>query len=197
MVCESMRYKEISHYFGQRHADNDPPTPRITLLQNWWSTLSYALMRDDANPRRIGVLGMVLFQNVPVDNSQAVIRQVPAQYGRHLLELFNMRDLNINSEGPGKLYGAITAINQLQSDSIYKRGREDHESIEAGQNATLTGPSRTISAADYFTINFNLKDRDASSADDEVAQSQIIWNANDQTNNYGKLRTETINGPFG
>lgn len=216
MVCESMRFKEIYDYFGRRYADNFKPTERITLLENWWSALSYALMWDDTHPRRgvlhlekpnpldittidqvVEVLAMVLFQTVPVNNVQAAIGQDSTQNGRYLVELFDMRILNINGEGPSKIYGAITAANGLQSEFIYNRDREDHESIEAGQNATLTGPSRTISATDYFTIDFNLEDRDAPSADDEVAQSRIAWNANDQTNNYDKLRTETINGPSG
>ncbi|KAJ5260481.1 Ribosome-inactivating protein [Penicillium angulare] len=96
-----------------------------------------------------------------------------------------------------KFYGTITAINGLQSDSIYNRDRKDHESIETGQNAITTGPSRNISAADDFAIDFNLKDSNAPSANEEVAQSRIAWNANDQTNYYGKLRTETINGSSG
>ncbi|KAE8333433.1 hypothetical protein BDV39DRAFT_199159 [Aspergillus sergii] len=108
-----------------------------------------------------------------------------------------MRILNINGEGPGKFYGAIIAANGLQNDSIYSRDREDHESIEPGQHATLTGPSRTISAIDDFNLDFNLKNRDAPSADYEVANRQIAWNANDQTNKHDEFRTETINGPSG
>ncbi|CAL5441468.1 unnamed protein product [Camellia sinensis] len=51
-----------------------------------------------------------------------------------------------------KLYGTITITDGQSSQSIYNRSRDHYESISPGQIALLTGPARSISACDSFTM---------------------------------------------
>jgi hypothetical protein len=117
--------------------------------------------------------------------------------GRPLVEVFYVRISNIDGEDPCQLYGTVTAIDGLQSYYIYNRDRGNYESISSGEHATLTGPSRAISAAGDFIIDFNLMDRDSLSPDDEISRGQIAWNVYDHTNVYDKLRVDTISGKYG
>ncbi|KAJ5105020.1 Ribosome-inactivating protein [Penicillium alfredii] len=218
MISESLRFVEIRRGIYNNYTQSIEPSKkpdlleRFKLLENKWDDLSLAvqypgekLHLSDETSKKLKMetieqvkraLGMALYMTVP-KKGKAAIGKATTQNGRHLVEFFDMRILNINSEGPGKVYGAIIAANGLQNDYVYSRDREDHESIEPGQYATLTGPSRTISAIDDFNLDFNLKSRDALSAEDEVANSRIAWNATDQANKYDEVRTDIINGPSG
>ncbi|CAL5444789.1 unnamed protein product [Camellia sinensis] len=51
-----------------------------------------------------------------------------------------------------KLYGTFTVTDGQSSQSIYNRSRDHYESISPGQIALLTGPTRSISACDSFTM---------------------------------------------
>ncbi|KAI8015047.1 hypothetical protein LOK49_LG05G00042 [Camellia lanceoleosa] len=84
--------------------------------------------------------------------------------GRLMVEVFSMRINHIDGE---KLYGIITVTDGLGTQSIYNRSRYHYESISPGQTALLTGPARSISASDSFTIDVALKDKDKLSPDDD------------------------------
>ncbi|KAJ5110363.1 Ribosome-inactivating protein [Penicillium alfredii] len=218
MISESLRFTEIRIGICKYYAPSIDPTKqsellgRFEFLENDWDPLSLALqypgeklhlsdetakkLKIETIQQVIRALGMALYKTVP-NNVEAAIWKAATQNGRQLVEFFDMRILKINGGCPGKVYGAIIAANGLQIDYIYSRDRKDHESIEPGQHVTLTGPSRTLSAIDHFNLDFNLRNRDAPSADDEVANNRIAWNANNQANKYNEFRTDTINGPFG
>ena len=198
MICESMRLKKICghivHYYDD---ENMPRLPLIEQLENSWATLSAALFahdKDDKTRVPENIRRELEIEDYPgIVEVLGILHQAAPR-----VEVFDMRILDINGEGEdrGQLYGTVTAVNGLQSVCIYRRDREDHESIEAGQHASLNGPSRAISASDGFTIDFNLMNKGAPSPNDQIARSQIAWNSNDQTNKYDELRTGIINGDY-
>ncbi|KAL7265713.1 hypothetical protein ACSBR1_003489 [Camellia fascicularis] len=87
--------------------------------------------------------------------------------GRPMVEVFSVRINHIDGE---KLYGTITVTDGLSTQSIYNRSRDHYESISLGQTTLLTGPARSISASDSFTIDVALKDKDKLSPDDDVSK---------------------------
>lgn len=121
---------------------------------------------------------------------------IPAD-GRPLDEVFSVCILNIENENPGELCGTITATDCLQSYFIYNRGRENSEPVSVRDYATLTGPSRALSAADNFILDFNLKDYVNISFEDEVSRGLIEWNAYDYTNVYDEVQTLDNKGNYG
>lgn len=199
MVCESVRLEAICDHIVTHYYSDDNPHPQIEQLENLWSGLSAALFAHDQNPQTPIPNNIPIGLNITTYPGIVEVLGILHQARPRLVEVFDMRILNINGEGEdrGQLYGTVTAANGLQSDCIYRRDREDHESIEAGQHASLNGPSRTISASDDFTIDFNLMNKGAPSPNDQIARSRIAWNANDQTNKYDELRTDTINSHYG
>ncbi|KAF5731593.1 60 kDa jasmonate-induced protein-like isoform X2 [Tripterygium wilfordii] len=182
-------------------------------LAHSWGSLSAALFRADAYPqqgfqlpenhvqllpdveRRIttiaeaaAILGILLGlcfrgsgpQRFPrmADNAQSCLR------GRPLVEVFSVRINNIDDENLGDLYGTIIVADGLNSQYIYNRTRDNVESIKAGDNATLTGPNRSILAYGDFTIRVVLTDKDTWSWDDEIINQEISWNPYDIGNVY-------------
>lgn len=117
--------------------------------------------------------------------------------GRPLVEIFDVRILNIDGEDPGDLYGTIKATDGLNSSYVYNRDSGDYEKVGPGGTATLTGPARAISAAGEFVIDFDLKDHDSLSPDDEISRGQIIWNPYDFTNVFDIVQTAEIKGQYG
>ncbi|GKZ18511.1 hypothetical protein AbraIFM66951_003391 [Aspergillus brasiliensis] len=223
MVCESMRFTEICETIASHYDRSIVPGERILELENSWGALSGAVLHHDDNPegtarlrvaphvlgieyipQAVAVLGILLRRHAASGprlpravDIQVAVRQCLILPGRSLVEVFNMRIVNIDNEDPGQLYGVVTATDGLQRYSVYRRSRENYQSVRPGQYATLTGPSRAISAADDFTIDFNLMDRDTLFPDDEVAHTRITWNVYDHTNTYNELQRALISGHYG
>ncbi|KAI1084836.1 ribosome-inactivating protein [Whalleya microplaca] len=220
MICESMRFTVISNAIFNNYSEF-LPTPLILALENGWGALCFAILHHDNDPttfrltrpnamgidtlaqavvavailvrvNAIGGFGLQLGVDMEAPVGRALILN-----GRPLVEIFSVRILHIDGEDPGQLYGTIRATDGLQSYLIYDRDRENAESISTGEHATLTGPSRAISAAGDFTIDFDLKDRDFISQDDEISRGQFAWNVYDHTNILDTLRAETITGDNG
>ncbi|KAK3935703.1 protein synthesis inhibitor I [Diplogelasinospora grovesii] len=222
MVCESMRFRFITDTIANNWANSFQPSDRIVALENGWGLLSGALLHADndptgpirlVRPNSIGinsiadailVLGILLRQHATPRSKplgdvamETAAGQTLILDGRPLVEVFYVRILNIDGEDPGQLYGTITATDGLQSYYIYNRNSGNHEPVSPGGLATLTGPSRAISAAGDFFIDFNLMDHDSLSPDDEISRSQVAWNVYDHTNVYDMVRTTTIGGKYG
>lgn len=224
MISESMRFRTISDAIDENYYSGFLPPDHIQALENGWGDLSNAVLRHNNNPQddsiqlpadnRMGIttlhaailaLGILLIRgSKPRDprprrdvDMETTAGQALIFDGRPLVEVFYVRILNIDGEDPGQLYGTVTATDGLQSYYIYNRDRGDYESISPGEHATLTGPSRAISAAGDFIIDFNLMDSDSLSPDDEISRGQIAWNVYDYTNVYDKLQTDTISGKYG
>ncbi|KAL7225698.1 hypothetical protein ACSBR1_020953 [Camellia fascicularis] len=113
---------------------------------------------------------------------------------RPKVEVFSVRMNHIDG---AKLYGTITVTDGQSSQSIYNRSRDHYESISPGQTALLTGPARSISACDSFTIDVALKDKDKLSPDDDVSSEQIPWNVYNITNKYDEPLYEDVPGKNG
>ena len=118
--------------------------------------------------------------------------------GRTLLEVFWVRIERIDDENPGDLYGTIKAFDGLGSLDLYNRDRSNYESIRPGQNATLTGPSRSVLATDGFTLDLQLWDKDSdASPDDNVVNEKISWNPFDLGNKYDETISQRVDGTYG
>ncbi|CAL5391801.1 unnamed protein product [Camellia sinensis] len=113
--------------------------------------------------------------------------------GRPMVEVFSVRINRIDGE---KLYGTITVTDGLSTQFIYNRSRDHYESISPGETALLTGPARSISASDSFTIDVALKDKDKLSPDDDVSSEQIPWNVYD-SNKYNEPLYDDVPGKNG
>lgn len=115
-----------------------------------------------------------------------------------LVEVFYVSVDDIYGEKPGNLYGTITINYSHGSEIIYNRTRDDYESIYPGQNVLLIGPARAIFAYDSFSIDVDLKDKDAGlDPDDEVSRRQIGWNVYNTTNSYDEFISRKIDCQFG
>ena len=183
-------------YAIQRHAiDNLEPLPRSTLITS---------MEIQDWPGLIATLGLLLWCPLTNPRLQRDVFVAPTEgkalilHGRPLVEIFSVRILNIDNENPGDLYGKIKATDGLWSSYIFKRDRSHYQSIRPGHDITLTGPSRAISAAGEFVIEFDLTDYDGDpSPDDEISRGKIVWNPYDFTNVFDAIKTEIIAGKHG
>jgi hypothetical protein len=138
----------------------------------------------------VAILGVLLGGSITV-----LFRQPQAEaQGQPMVEVFSVRINHINGENPTSLYGTITVTDGLGSQYIYNREKEDSKSIHPGDNVFLTGPARSISAYDSFTINLALIDKNT---DHEVSKGQISWNVYNTTNEYDKLLSEDVHGEYG
>lgn len=217
MISESVRFRTISDAIVENYYLGFSPPDRILALENGWRALSIAVLHhnntlDDPLQLRDNDMGIATLRAAILALGILLIRgssprrdvvmettagQALILDGQPLVEVFYVRILNIDGEDPGQLYGTITATDGLQSYYIYNRDRGNYESIRPGEHATLTGPSRAISAAGDFIIDFNLMDSDSLSPDDEISRGQIAWNGYDYTNVYDNLQTDTISGKYG
>ncbi|XP_010940856.1 60 kDa jasmonate-induced protein-like [Elaeis guineensis] len=221
MICESIRFERISHHLATRFRESSPPPDWMLALEHGWQDLSSALLRADADPegrfrlpqpnamgirtaeQAAAVLGILLAlctRRVRIPYMAATVDDGQCPLGRPLVEVFAVRVNDIDKEDPGELYGTIEVTDGLGSQYLYTRTRSKghYESIHPGQNASLTGPARAISAYGSFTIDVALMDRDADpSPDDEVSHGKISWNVFHTTNVYDKLLFHDVDGKYG
>lgn len=206
MICESMRFTDISQHIAANYYEGAVPTHRNIWLENNWGTLSQAILRTTPNSPFIPplhqtyvttqavartLLGLLVHRYLAPGSSepqryvemettadQALIPDgralIPIPSGRLLAEVFSVCILNIDKEDLGDPYGTITATDGSKSYYIYRREKGDYESIKPGDHATLTGPSRAISAADNFTIDFDLFDYDDLSPNDSISRGRFV-----------------------
>uniref|UniRef100_A0A2N9IS33 rRNA N-glycosylase n=1 Tax=Fagus sylvatica TaxID=28930 RepID=A0A2N9IS33_FAGSY len=209
MICESIRYARISNYITNNFRGFSPKTESwMGTLENNWGHLSFDVLAKDANPNHtfrrvdinateirtveqaVAILGVLLGGPITV-----LFRQPQAEaQGQPMVEVFSVRINHINGENPTSLYGTITVTDGLGSQYIYNREKEDSKSIHPGDNVFLTGPARSVSAYDSFTINLALIDKNT---DHEVSKGEISWNVYNTTNEYDKLLSEDVHGEYG
>ncbi|XP_057956718.1 60 kDa jasmonate-induced protein-like [Malania oleifera] len=116
--------------------------------------------------------------------------------GHALVEVFSVRINDI--DGESHLYGTIKVIDGLSLQYIYDRKREDPELVSAGDAILLTGPARSISAYDSFTIDVNLMDDSKTSTNDEVIRELFTWNVYLTASNvYNEPMTDKVVGKNG
>lgn len=118
--------------------------------------------------------------------------------GRPLVEIFAVKVKNIDGETPGDLYGRISVTDALKSQVLYSVPRNEHQSIGPNDDVPLTGPSRSISAADDFKVDFDLMDQDFDpSPDDQVSRGRVTFHVYDPFNEFDKVIENTIWGKYG
>ena len=219
MICEATRFASILTEFSDEktYYSGRTPSDQTIAAENLWSAFSTALLNCDENrPEQfsvrdnplhistleatVAIVALVLCRTVPKASSLRLRQDVDMALiprGRPLLEILSVTVPNIDSEKPGELYGTVTATDCFCSYPIYDRKREDAESIEPGQRATINHPTRAISAEGEFVIQLDLKDRDRISPDDQISSGYIDWNPYDYGNKYDVVLTETIDGKWG
>lgn len=160
-----------------------------------WGNLSEAVLRTDAIGGQwfpqfphmgittldwaIVVLGMLRFYCWEGDRHWPGRQQGECSStieGRPILEVFRVVIMNIDNEKPGQLYGTIKINDGLGSQYIYNRPRAEYESISPNENVTLIGPDRPTSALDTVEVDFDLKDADFLTSDDEILKQVFTWN---------------------
>lgn len=222
MTCEAIRFVEISDYlallWGSGVRENPPQ--RILYLENNWATLCDAVLHAEQDPERpfslprpnllsfvnvgqvAAVLGIILYRFIPPP--ARVIREImdvpwgDYPQGRVLLEVFSVCIKRIDGEDPGDLYGTIHAFDGMGYLDLYNRDRSSCESIRPGENATLTGPSRSVLATDGFTLDLKLSDKDIFPfSDDNIVNEKIFWNAFDLGNKYNEPIHGQVKGEYG
>ncbi|KAM3465040.1 hypothetical protein MY5147_009369 [Beauveria neobassiana] len=216
MICEAIRFTHISDTITNNYSAGVTPDERFTALENGWGDVSTALLRHDQNPEgqiqlprpnamginsvtdAVAVIGVLL--RYSIDGGSRPRRQAQALIpsGRPLVEILWLEIDNIDKEDPGDLYGTITATDGLSSQYLYNVDRADDQSVSPGDRVALTGPSRTISAAGSFVIDFNLVDKDSDvSNDDEIIKDQLSWNVYNASNQYDVPIPKPISGAYG
>ncbi|KAJ8517397.1 hypothetical protein ONZ45_g5404 [Pleurotus djamor] len=121
----------------------------------------------------------------------------PWAEGQPLLEVFHVRIKNIDGEDPGDLYGDVRVLDSVGSESLWSRAKHDHVDIKPGEDITLEGPRRPLSAADEFIIELDLWDYDKLSPDDAIAQGNIQFAPFDYYTQYDVEKTHQISGKYG
>nr|XP_010942712.2 60 kDa jasmonate-induced protein [Elaeis guineensis] len=210
MICESIRFERISEFLATEFPGSSKPPKWMPALEHGWGDLSAALLRADANPDRPfrlpqpNAMGIVTAEQAAADlgilldsshlrpRIQLMVAAFNQGEGRPLVEVFWVRVNNIDRKDPGDLYGTITVTDGLGSQYLYKRTRDQYESIHPGQNALLTGPARAISAYGSFTMDVALMDKDA-----EVSRGQISCNVYNTSNEYDKPLFRNVDGKNG
>ncbi|XP_057958721.1 uncharacterized protein LOC131151497 [Malania oleifera] len=121
----------------------------------------------------------------------SVVHRSTTPQGQQLVELFSVT-LN-GTSGEIYLYGTITVTDGLLSQYIYNRNRNNPEAIYANDTLLLSGPPRSISALDSFTIDVDLL-----ASNDEISYGQGSWNVYlTATNEYDKPLSTDIEGRNG
>ncbi|OAA50748.1 Ribosome-inactivating protein [Beauveria brongniartii RCEF 3172] len=216
MICESIRFTYISDTIASGYSAGVTPNEQFMALENGWGDVSEALLRHDQNPEgpirlprpnamtinsvtdAVALIGVLLRYSINTASRPRRQAQALIPSGRPLAEILWVEISNIDSENPGDLYGTITATDGLSSQYVYNVDRANHQSVYPGDQIALIGPSRSISAASSFVVDFHLMDKDSdASNDDEISQDQISWNVYDPSNKYDVPIQKPINGAYG
>lgn len=227
MISESMRLDYLlNHIVGNYQQGGFCPDETTRELENNWGAISGRLRARDLDPTipirpyiperfahlsaaaLAGYFGLLLSQHYrrggsgfallgAVDMDTTTGQAVEPLKGRPLAQVFYVRILNLDNEAPGELYGTIKATDSFKYYYIYNRNKGDSEDVKPNGYATLTGPSRALSAADNFVIDIDLWDHDLTNPDDPISQGTFEWNAYDFKNVYDLLRTAVFTGKYG
>ncbi|XP_057954130.1 uncharacterized protein LOC131148449 [Malania oleifera] len=216
MISEAIRFEELRQFISTNYnTASATVTPEHQTLVRSWGNLSGRLLRADIDPdlyyfrlpanntlpiqtaeEAAAALGIIK-DCVAVRQSSTFQRVSRAAnlYGEPLVEVFSVSIKT--SGGEIGLYGMVTVTDGLNSQYMYDRLREDPESIYSGDTITLTGPARSISAYDSFTIAVDLMDENADASTDEVSYGQLSWNVFVTANEYDTPLKKDVEGKGG
>ncbi|KAJ4865675.1 hypothetical protein T069G_02205 [Trichoderma breve] len=123
--------------------------------------------------------------------------EFPFLQGREFLEIFFVRNDNIDDEETGDLYGNFRVEDGLGTDDLFNLSRNEHIPIAQQDYVPMTGPSLPISGADQLYLTLDLWDHDSISADDPIVQGTIRWNAYSHFSEYKKKHIQLVTGKYG
>ncbi|XP_057958717.1 uncharacterized protein LOC131151494 [Malania oleifera] len=214
MINEAIRLNDIRDFFTVHTEENVFPSEFINQMRGWGNVSARVRnLEENADPnmeliipensmglrtilQAIALLGIIkdchvrhLRGNRMLLSSIAYRSTTPQ--GQQLVELFSVT-LN-GTSGEIYLYGTITVTDGLLSQYIYNRNRNNPEAIYANDTLLLSGPPRSISALDSFTIDVDLL-----ASNEEISYGQGSWNVYlTATNEYDKPLSTDIEGRNG
>ncbi|KAI1415787.1 ribosome-inactivating protein [Hypoxylon sp. FL1857] len=219
MISESMRFQTINRHLADNWENSAPPPSTLVNLENAWGGLSEALLHAEQDTvshtfryrvdndlefhtigAAAGAIAMLMRRSLP--GSSRTTRSINAPWddypkGRALVEVFWLRIDMSDGENPGSIYGTIKAADGPGSQELYNRDKDHYESIYINHFALLTGPSEAISAADSFSINLDLWNKNTWLADHGIAQGDISFNVYDPANRYDENIMHEASGEYG
>ncbi|KAI0148180.1 ribosome-inactivating protein [Hypoxylon sp. NC0597] len=220
MICESMRFQSINRHLANEWENHSSPPLTLVNLENAWGGLSEALIHAEQDTTShtfryrvdndlefhtvgtaAGAIAMLVRRSA--SGSSRATRAIAATpwedypKGRALVEIFWMRIDKIDGENLGSLYGTVKVTDGPGSQDVYNRDKNNIEYIHADQFALLTGPPEAISAADSFSIDVDLWNKNAWLSDHGIAQGSISFNVFDPGNKYDENVTYQVSGEYG
>ncbi|OTA84419.1 hypothetical protein M434DRAFT_172717 [Hypoxylon sp. CO27-5] len=218
MICESMRFQLINRHLANEWESNSSPPLTLVNLENAWGGLSEALIHAEQDTgdhtfryrvdndlefhtvgAAAGAIAMLVCRSSGSSRTTRAVETPWADYpkGRALVEVFWMRIDKIDGESLGSLYGTVKAVDGPGSQDLYNRDKSNIEYIRPDQFALLTGPPESISAADSFSLNLDLWNKNAWLSDHGIAQGSISFNVFDPGNKYDENITRQVSGEYG
>ncbi|KAI5866804.1 ribosome-inactivating protein [Durotheca rogersii] len=219
MISESMRFQYINHHLATNWQASAQPPTTFSSLENAWGGLSEALLHaeqsgsaqsfryrvdNDLQLHNVGaaagVLAMLVHRSLP--GPSRATRAIGAPWfnypqGRALVEVFWVCINESDGEDPAILYGTIKAADGPSTQHLYNRDRDNTEHVPLRGHALLTGPREVISAADNFTIDVALWNRNTWLSDHEIAAGSIFFNVYDPKNQYDQAITHKASTEYG
>ncbi|KAI8966644.1 ribosome-inactivating protein [Daldinia sp. FL1419] len=212
MISESVRFEEITLFIEENWTNNIIPSSDLIGLEDAWGAFSEALIHTEQDPDpdhfrlpknkqnitdKFGIikpLGILQHRpSPPIPISAVSPPWDKYARGRMLAEIFSVRINKVGDQGSLGVYGTIEIIDGLSAQYIFNVEENKAESVYPDDNITLTGPDRSIVAADSFTINIDIQGkRTSASPAENISRGQILWNYYDTTNKYNQL----INRPL-
>ncbi|KAI9082809.1 hypothetical protein K1719_035139 [Acacia pycnantha] len=188
----------------------------IMVLVRSWDPLSAALLRADAYPDEkfqlrpnnirippndteirtiadaVAILGILLGlcfypkRRVATNNDGQCFLGVP------LVQVFTVQINNIDDKDTRQLCGTITVDNGLYTESLYDRTSDNYESIKPGQNASLIGPSESVSAFGNVIVKLLLTNKGTLSGDSAIINQVISWDSANMADVYDELISQKL-----
>ncbi|KAK4279974.1 hypothetical protein QN277_011662 [Acacia crassicarpa] len=188
----------------------------IMVLVRCWASLSAALLRADAYPDEkfqlrpnnirippndteirtiadaVAILGILLGLCFYPTRRMATNSDGQCFLGLPLVQVFTVQINNIYDKDPRQLYGKITVDNGLYTESLYDRTSDNYESIKPGQNASLIGPSESVSAFGNVIIKLLLTNKGTHSGDSAIINQVISWDSANMADVYDELISQKL-----
>ncbi|KZZ95304.1 Ribosome-inactivating protein [Moelleriella libera RCEF 2490] len=134
----------------------------------------------------------------PKPRAANIAPRAGATTGRELAELVSVRTGYMAGNPESDLYGTVKLDDGLGAYSLYERPRDHSESFGLNQDLGLQFLTRSLEAADSFTLNVELMMKNTPPFDDiQLIKDVVVWNPYDGTNKYDQVITQTVKGAKG
>ncbi|XP_057958290.1 uncharacterized protein LOC131151105 [Malania oleifera] len=198
MINEAIKFNDVRDFFAGLYSESSVfPSEYVNLVRGWGNISARLRNSHDSDDlaRELnisennlgirtlldatGTVGVIKDCHARLVKKRMLVnpkgyRGVPQ--GQPLVEVLSVSINNsTTTSGESSLYGTIKVTDGLFSQYIYDRSRDNSERIYAGDTILLTGPTRSISALDSFTIDVDLTDKNSVSSD-KFSYGQVSWN---------------------